>query len=542
MHNKTLDNYYKHNKINRSNIYESNNFIRNNSINKYNNHKVTKIIYTKNNNEKNNNQNKIIYSNENNLQEEENTERSDIYKDISGNYNYKVNYINNSNKKKNIIRIIKNNENINESYDNIEEKKNIKGHLKKNKSVFINEIIPYNINNFSINENNKKNHINNNLTEVFNNNFNKDFYFQKNPFIGNINNNYKMLKINNNENLNKEELGLNKILIKKRPLNEKASSQNILTEFSKIKYKIKQKENNNKIFSICQNISFNYECINNNKIIFDNEDNIIEYINKKFEEEKKKTYFNRKIKFTGFILTKKYKGKILYDIRIEDDLDKINQKLKEENVQVNNELIQINHIINYNNDNNLKIEINNLEKEILKYKEENELLYKKDNMKNELINKLDKENQNLIDEVKKISNELKKEKALNNKYQQLKAGNIEFKKYEIENILSILIENCKNKIFDITKLKEEKIEINYINKKNYNSNKVSLYNNTNDEVIGNEPKKNNIFRLSKISDIKENRIDNNNDSKDTIIKNNIVMLNEKIINNNGKNFPENNEE
>ena len=545
-HNKTIDNYYMHKKINRSNIYEKDNYIRNNSINKYNNHKVTEIVYTNKNNKRNNSQNKIIYFNANNLQEEEYTERSDIYKDISDNCNYKINYINNSNKKKNIIKIMKNKEDINESNDNIEENKNTKGHLKKNNSVFINEIIPYNINNFSINENNKKKHINSNLTEVFdNNNFNKDFSFKKNPFVGNINNSYKKLNIIKNENLNKEELGLNKILIKKRPLKERTNSQNLLTEFTKIKYKIKPKENDNKIFTICQNISFNYEQINNNKMTFDNEDNIIEYINKKFEEEKKKTYFNRKIKFTGFILTKKYKGKNLYDIRIEDDLDKINQKLKDENVLVNNELVQICPYNNKteNDQNNLKNKINNLEKEILKYKEENELLCKKDNMKNILIKKLDKENQNLIDEIKKVSNELEKEKTLNSKYQQLKPRNIELKKNEIENILSILIENKdKKRIFDNKKLNEEKIEINYINKNSDNSNRISLNNNISDGGIGNESKKNNIFRLSKISEIKENRIDNNNDSKDTVIKNNIAMLDEKLDNNNGEYLHENNEE
>ena len=63
-----------------------------------------------------------------------------------------------------------------------------------------------------------------------------------------------------------------------------------------------------------------------------------------------------------------------------------------------------------------------------------------------------------------------------------------------------------------------------------------------DGGIGNESKKNNILRLSKISKIKENRIDNNNDSKDTVIKNNMDMLNEKLDNNNGEYFPENNEE
>ena len=55
--------------------------------------------------------------------------------------------------------------------------------------------------------------------------------------------------------------------------------------------------------------------------------------------------------------------------------------------------------------------------------------------------------------------------------------------------------------------------------------------------IGNESKKHNLFRLSKISEIKENKIDNI-DSKDTVIKNNIDIINDKLNyedNSNGNN-------
>jgi hypothetical protein len=57
--------------------------------------------------------------------------------------------------------------------------------------------------------------------------------------------------------------------------------------------------------------------------------------------------------------------------------------------------------------------------------------------------------------------------------------------------------------------------------------------------IENESKKNILFRLSKISDIKENKIEQN-DSKDTIIKKNIDMLNYKL--NNLENYEKDNEE
>ena len=517
-YNKTINNFYRNKKFVQSNNIEFiNSRTNNNSINKYNNHKETKIVYT---NKNKNNQNNNFFI----TLDEDNTEHSDIYKNKINNINnYKLKYINNSNKKKNVIRIFKNNEIMNNLNNNKEENMTPKKHIKKNYSVFMNEIIPYNIKNKSKDHSRNKNRHNNNLTEILDNHkIEKVISYQK-PFY----NNYQIIKTDyNNENENK-----NKILIKKRPLKEKSSSKNNLNEHTKIKYILNNKENN---LIICNNNSFTYEKNNSNKLIFDNEDNIIEYINKKFEEEKQKTYFNRKIKFTGFVLTKKYKGKTLYDIRIEDDIDKINNKLKEENVCVSNELIQISP---YDKSSNY-----NLEKEISKYKEENELLSKKDTMKNELIKKLDKEKQNIIDENKKLFNELEKMKSLNmninEQYQKLKLKNIKLKNNEIENNINITIKNIKNKeIFDDKKLKAE---INYTSKNSDNSNILSY------GEIGNESKKNNFLRLSKISkisEIKENKIDNDSDSKDTIIKNNIALLNEKLNKNNiEEDLKENNEE
>ena len=170
-------------------------------------------------------------------------------------------------------------------------------------------------------------------------------------------------------------------------------------------------------------------------------------------------------------------------------------------------------------------------------------------MKNELIKKLDKEKQNIIEENKKILNELEKMKLLNSnineQYQKLKANNIKLKNNEIESNISITIKNNSDKIkeiFDNKKLKEEKIELNYISKNSDSSNILSYGD-------GNKSKKNNIniFRvskISKISEIKENKKDNDNDSKDTTIKNNIALLNEKLNknNNNEEYFHENNNE
>lgn len=129
----------------------------------------------------------------------------------------------------------------------------------------------------------------------------------------------------------------------------------------------------------------NIEIINNknndanieNKFVFKTEEEIINYVYKKFEEErKKKSYFNRKLRFTGFILTKKYKGKNIFDIRIEDSLDQINQKLKDENVLINEKKVELFYADDLNR-------LKNLEEENKKLKEEIELMKKKENFKNE---------------------------------------------------------------------------------------------------------------------------------------------------------------
>ena len=159
---------------------------------------------------------------------------------------------------------------------------------------------------------------------------------------------------------------------------------------------------NNESFKISKNE--NVEIIskenNKNKLVFNSEDELIEYIYNKFEEKrKKKNYFNRKLRFTGFVLTKKYKGKNICDIRIEDNIDQINQQLKDENILINDKRVGFKFIEELNN-------INILEEENKKLKDENEKLNKKDIIKNELIKKLDNEKLNLNEEIIKLKKEI----------------------------------------------------------------------------------------------------------------------------------------
>ena len=501
IYNKTINNFYMHRPIVKSN-YNKNSKTINNSINKYDNLTETKMGYS---NENNNVNKKKINTSRINSPDDDYSDNSNLYREDFFNSNF---YEEQKMRKELTDLDIKKN-NYKHYLDN-----NTREHLlRKLKS----KTIMQDISNNNINDNkvflnkNKSNYMNNSITPK------------------------------NSENGIMDEIDANKVLIKKRPL---------LNEYTKKKYKTAQKDNLNKSFDICQNICINYENMSN-KIIFDNEESIIDYVNKKYKEEKKRAYFRRKIKFTGYILSKKFKGKTLYDIEIEDDINKINQKLIDENVEIKNELIQVCYLnkIQKNNDDEIE-KIKNLEEQMLKYKEENESLCKKDNMKNDLIKKLDNEKQNLIEEIKNISNKIEKVKelniTLNEEYQQLKVkykkhlNKIDIKNYVIDNILSFLCENEKIREFKDNKLKEEKVEIFYIIKNNDNSNILSINNNMSNGDIGNDSKKHNLFRLSKISEIKENKIDNI-DSKDTVIKNNIEIINDKLNyenNSNGNNDDE----
>ena len=203
---------------------------------------------------------------------------------------------------------------------------------------------------------------------------------------------------------------------------------------------------------------------NDEKFVFENENDIIDYIYNKFEEErKKKNYFNRKLRFTGFVLSKKYKGKNLYDVRIEDNIDKINQQLKDEQILISNKQVEFrfteNEDVNDNGNNNekdnakednekLNNELDKLNEENQRLKAENDKLNKKDLVKNGLIKKLDYEKQNFLEEIKKLKEEI--EELKNSKINKEKKDKL----YEIEN----------NNFFDI------KSNINNSNNKNKNKN------------------------------------------------------------------------
>ena len=495
LRNKTIDNFYLCNQINKSELY---NFKTNdNSINQYKNIQDKKNAFSNKNScydiKNNINDNYIHKKNfshggnyNNNFQIRKNdtnqfpfyqTEANSFYEPVINNNNNRMNYINNSkrltygennNKNKNIIRLMGKNKELENSCNNnyyIRKSERIYPLKRKNNSFFINDT--------NINKPKTKALIETDFNNELSNttyNFNNNYSFSKKIFP-NMSFNYKTMPISiNNENSiiindNKEDIThknllSNKILVKKRPLKDNHSLE-ILNNNSN--NKISPKNN----LLVCKNSSFNFQSNMGNKIIFENENEIMDYIKNKFEEDKNNNQ-NKKLKYTGYVLLKKYNGKILHEIRIEDDLIKLNQKLKDENVCVKNELIEITTVNQNKELIQLKEKINNLEKEISKIKEENENLNKKDYLKNELIKKLEKEKQNILEENKKLCLNLNEIKQLNNNLnkqfkEMLNKNTIEniLKQYEIENVLEMSIKNELNiENSDMQKLEKENIIIN----------------------------------------------------------------------------------
>jgi len=321
------------------------------------------------------------------------------------------------------------------------------------------------------------------------------------------NNNYNR-EGNNNMNIEFDNISYNKILIKKRPKNE-IPKPSLLNKRKNSSSSFNSNKNNikfNRKFEISKidNIIINPK-EDNNKICFNSENEIVDYINRKFEDENKKNYFNKKLRFTGFVLSKKYKGKDLYEIRIEDDLDKINYQLKEEKVVINNKQVELifssnNHYCNIN-----------LEDEIKKLKAENEKLYKKEIVQNDLINKLDKEKQKMIEEIENMkknieesNNIIKKlNKDLDNKMNKNFLLKIENNSSFSINKINKTLNKDNIKKNDIINIKSSNnIKTNYDNRLDINK---ILYGLINDEKIGENINIQNIYSKSDndINHIKE---------------------------------------
>ena len=275
-------------------------------------------------------------------------------------------------------------------------------------------------------------------------------------------NNFSIFNIsNNNKNTFSENLKQSSeddftifrtVDINKEKEKEEENKKDIEEEKEKEKEKEREKEKSyfNNLEPIkCEDVSYIYKKPKNKKnlmgaenidgkLSFNNDDEVLHYIKKKIREEKDNEYNKGKVKYNYFILTKKFHGKILYEIGLENDLDKINDILRKENVEVEHEpvafitLKELNQLKTGENNEEiekLKNEVEKLTQDNLKLKEELEKV-NQDNKKlqkdldiasfqnKKLNNKNNDENEKLKEEIEKINKEnekLKKRLDIKNK-------------------------------------------------------------------------------------------------------------------------------
>ena len=516
--NKTINNFYVHKQINKSGLLENNNKTCNNSIKQY----------------KNNNQGiNVFYSTKNiNYDIMYNFRENDSYnhpKNISSDDYYNLQQYYNNPDKTYFNKKIKNKikdpfyipEEDNESDTNpLDNDFNRVKYNNKSNKVNIEQKNKKTINSIIKSRNKKIYGYNNidNLSKIKANNTysNNDFSFRK----------ILLTKIKSKGSINNTEESQNKnIVFKKKTIQD---NSNINLDINK--YNINK-------FNIYFNTSFSIFSDVKNKIIFDKENDIIDYINDKFMKEKNHNFEN-KYNYTGFTLIKKFKGKTLFEIKIDDDINNFNKILKKENIKIGNQYIEVIPINEKENIEIIKKNIINLKNQLENMKKENEALNKKDFLKNELINKLDKEKQNILRENKKILNEINNLKKTNEELNirlmqytfKINKGEKNNNNYKEDNAIKINFLNKQNNIKKSSaKMNNEE---NKTPSSNELSNNLSININNSNLEIGHDSKKNNpisIFRLSKISEIK--KIDNNNIDSEREIKNNLDILNEELINN-----------
>ena len=526
--NKTTNNFYIHKQINKSGIFENNAKANNNNIKKYkNNNQGINVFYSTKNinydimyNFPENNTYKEDYYNYPSINENKNQFDDKVYIPEADNESdtntFNINYntnknMNNNNKvllgqkkKKPLIRIINSrnylrNENDNNTYYGQEKLK------KKNESLLDNELLPNYLNRTKDRYGSENNNSDNLSNIMKNKSYYNNFSFHK-KILKNYNNIKAASTINNNSVRN--DIFLKKAIKENSEINRKKIN----------KYKIYINDS----FYIFPNFK--------NKIVFENENDVINYVNNKFREEQI-INFDNKLKNTGYFLCKKYKNKILFEIKIDDDINKSNKILKEKNIKIGNKDIQIISVKDRENIEMMKKRIISLENDIEKIKKENDALNKKDFLKNELINKLDKEKQKVIEENKHLINEIDKLNKLNEnlnvQLERFLSNNI-IKNYKEEKVIKINIQNKQNNIKALSNKinDEENVTPSSVDK----SNNFSIHINNSNLDFGLNSKKSNpisIFRLSKVSEIK--KIDTNLDSEREI-KNNLDVLNENLQN------------
>ena len=264
------------------------------------------------------------------------------------------------------------------------------------KNVYIHK---YNLNSNII----KKNNLNsereqlNTFDDIYKHKDIKDIHVNLKKQEKNVNKNEKKLKREFNNNflyeINSIQLSINKTIKKENNISNNISFSSFKNNENNIFSH--EYENNNKKFNInnltlCNQVNINInENKINDKLIFNNKEEIIEYIKKMYNNEEIKEIFLLEDK-----TKKEVENKLLGLMSLEEgnkikekneELLNENSKLKYENKQYKKELIDIRN------------QFNDLSKEIIIVKEENEKL--KDNIINNMIN--DDNNDDINDENQK---------------------------------------------------------------------------------------------------------------------------------------------
>ena len=161
---------------------------------------------------------------------------------------------------------------------------------------------------------------------------------KENVRISNFSNNCSNLNSNLNTNRIEPE---NKTCSKEFASELKSERATDIT----ISQQINRNSSQNYMGKAVQNRSFKDKEQGKNKLIFNSDEEIIEYINKKYNEKKgEKTG-----KFCGFVLQKSYENKPYFDVKMSGSLEEINEKLMENEVKIDGKLVALTYVNNYKN-------------------------------------------------------------------------------------------------------------------------------------------------------------------------------------------------
>ena len=129
------------------------------------------------------------------------------------------------------------------------------------------------------------------------------------------------------------------------------SVDNIVKEEEKKEEGKNEIENKNMFISNIKeerSIEIEYLGIKSDGLVYRNDDEIFEYLKNKIKDGKIENITQKleikKSDFTGFTLSKKSNGFTIYEIEVEDNIDKINELLKKQRIEINKKQIEFSYI------------------------------------------------------------------------------------------------------------------------------------------------------------------------------------------------------